>query len=141
MSRRRSRPRGFPRSPRPSWRTSAYGPPPRPRTRSLGAWRSITVEMTPPRSHIDDDRSDDEVGEECPICFKEFVVGSGAAVKLSCSRAFHRTCLDKWVSKKRTCPYYRSPVPQGVEILLHEDYPELEEDDDSGEHSPLHGDC
>ncbi|KAG8071418.1 hypothetical protein GUJ93_ZPchr0006g44797 [Zizania palustris] len=121
---------------------------------SFWAGVAITIGMAPTGTFVhydggDSDSKEDKeavvIREDCAICFSTYEVGSAAAVKLSCSHSYHRTCLDKWFSVKRTCPLCRLPVTEGIDSLSdydddyfnhqHDDYFDLDDDDDdySGE--------
>ncbi|KAL5212457.1 hypothetical protein ABZP36_023304 [Zizania latifolia] len=112
---------------------------------SFWAGVAITVGMAPTGTLVhydggDSDSEDDEeagvIREDCAICYSTYVLCSAAAVKLSCSHAYHRTCLDKWVSVNRTCPMCRSPVPEGINFLYDyaDDYLQHHDGDDYLEH-------
>lgn len=45
----------------------------------------------------------------CAICLNVFVEIS-SVVELPCSHVFHSRCIVAWMSRKRNCPYCRSPV-------------------------------
>ena len=54
---------------------------------------------------------------ECAICYAEYVVGAATSVTPPCGHTFHRRCLDRWTSVRRSCPYCRAPVP-----VVYDDY-------------------
>ena len=48
---------------------------------------------------------------ECAICYAEYVVGAATFVTPPCGHPFHRSCLNRWTSMRRSCPYCHAPVP------------------------------
>ncbi|KAK9824127.1 hypothetical protein WJX72_007979 [[Myrmecia] bisecta] len=55
----------------------------------------------------------DGLGEDednkCSICLDELVMGS-VLRRLPCGHQFHRTCLDKWLLQKATCPICQAHI-------------------------------
>ncbi|KAL1914122.1 uncharacterized protein VTP21DRAFT_11748 [Calcarisporiella thermophila] len=45
------------------------------------------------------------VGEECPICFEEFIPGDVVA-RLTCLCTYHRHCIHSWFSRAKECPVH-----------------------------------
>ncbi|RUS35352.1 FYVE zinc finger-domain-containing protein [Jimgerdemannia flammicorona] len=45
------------------------------------------------------------VGQECPICFEEFLPGHTIA-RLNCLCSYHRHCIHKWFAKGKECPFH-----------------------------------
>ena len=43
------------------------------------------------------------IGYECLICLEEFNQGQ-QIVMIKCDHIYHKTCIDKWFLKKKTCP-------------------------------------
>ena len=88
---------------------------------------AITVEAVAPGSIAGAvDEYDEGEGEEvpdgaatgeCAICYAEYVVGAATSVTPPCGHTFHRRCLDRWTSVRRSCPYCRAPVP-----VVYDDY-------------------
>ncbi|XP_030540934.1 brassinosteroid-responsive RING protein 1-like [Rhodamnia argentea] len=58
--------------------------------------------------------------ESCTVCMCEFAVGEEIRELKSCKHAFHRSCLDRWMScDQRTCPLCRTQfVPKGMQEWL-----------------------
>ncbi|PUZ76520.1 hypothetical protein GQ55_1G297700 [Panicum hallii var. hallii] len=85
---------------------------------------------------------------ECAICYAEYVVGAATSVIPPCGHTFHRSCLDRWTSVKRSCPFCRAPVPVVYDYWwsgeedgdTEEDYgdeaPSADDDAVSGSHQP-----
>ena len=46
---------------------------------------------------------------QCPICLCSIDINEEVS-KLKCGLIFHFTCLDKWVDKKKECPFCRSKI-------------------------------
>ncbi|KAJ4825183.1 hypothetical protein Tsubulata_022551 [Turnera subulata] len=46
----------------------------------------------------------------CAVCREEMKIGSMAAC-MPCSHKFHKTCIDMWLNRSRTCPMCRSKLP------------------------------
>ncbi len=46
---------------------------------------------------------------QCPICLCSIDINEEIS-KLKCGHIFHYTCLDKWVDKKKECPFCRSKI-------------------------------
>lgn len=40
---------------------------------------------------------------ECLICLDEFNQGQ-QIITIKCGHIYHKTCIDKWFLKKKTCP-------------------------------------
>ena len=48
--------------------------------------------------------------ETCAICYEQ-IVRPNMKIMTKCKHEFHKTCLDKWFKKQRTCPMCRSRPP------------------------------
>ncbi|KAF7846660.1 hypothetical protein BT93_L3948 [Corymbia citriodora subsp. variegata] len=46
----------------------------------------------------------------CSICLQDFECKDVAGRLPNCRHLFHLRCIDKWISKQRSCPLCRSPV-------------------------------
>ncbi|KAI3419845.1 Vacuolar proton pump subunit B (V-ATPase subunit B) (Vacuolar proton pump subunit B) [Psidium guajava] len=46
----------------------------------------------------------------CSICLEDFKCRDVARRLPDCHHLFHLCCIDKWISKQRSCPLCRSPV-------------------------------
>lgn len=44
--------------------------------------------------------------DDCPICFK--TLATETIVKTNCGHAFHKSCIDTWLSRHETCPLCRT---------------------------------
>ncbi|GJU02728.1 zinc finger, RING/FYVE/PHD-type containing protein [Tanacetum coccineum] len=51
-------------------------------------------------------------GEDCPICFNEFV-SSKEVKEMKCKHMFHKECIHKWLRVNATCPVCRYHMPVG----------------------------
>ncbi|XP_045793084.1 E3 ubiquitin-protein ligase RZF1-like [Trifolium pratense] len=49
---------------------------------------------------------DNDSEATCSICLCE-LSNDSSAVQISCSHVFHRDCIEKWITVKRTCPLCR----------------------------------
>ena len=47
---------------------------------------------------------------ECPICCDAMSAGCTAAV-MPCQHVYHEHCIEKWLSRRNTCPLCRCPLP------------------------------
>ncbi|OEL27155.1 hypothetical protein BAE44_0011821 [Dichanthelium oligosanthes] len=96
---------------------------------------AITVE-----AGVDEDE-DEEVpagadAGECAICYREYLIGGATSVRPPCGHTFHRRCLDRWTSVKRTCPYCRAPVPEEHDFWDGEDDDDYDAEHDGGDDLP-----
>ncbi|XP_048130707.1 NEP1-interacting protein 1-like isoform X2 [Rhodamnia argentea] len=48
----------------------------------------------------------------CSICLQDFECKDVARRLPACRHLFHLCCIDKWISKQRSCPLCRSPIVQ-----------------------------
>ncbi|KAI8144555.1 hypothetical protein BJV82DRAFT_607708 [Fennellomyces sp. T-0311] len=48
----------------------------------------------------------DDEEESCPICADDLYSPHMQAVKLSCQHIFHRDCIQNWLDRDTTCPYW-----------------------------------
>ncbi|KAM3216474.1 E3 ubiquitin-protein ligase Praja-2-like [Capsicum annuum] len=62
-----------------------------------------------PAMDIDGDPVVDEEQEVCAICLAEYT-HEGIIASLECGHEFHVECINKWLQRKRTCPFCRAPV-------------------------------
>ncbi|KAM3359108.1 hypothetical protein P3S68_022041 [Capsicum galapagoense] len=62
-----------------------------------------------PAMDIDDDPVIDEEQEVCAICLAEYK-DEGTIALLQCCHEFHVECINKWLQRKKTCPFCRAPV-------------------------------
>ncbi|KAF3656947.1 putative BTB/POZ domain-containing protein-like [Capsicum annuum] len=62
-----------------------------------------------PVMDIDDDPVIDEEQEVCAICLAEYK-DEGTIALLQCCHEFHVECINKWLQRKKTCPFCRAPV-------------------------------
>lgn len=46
-------------------------------------------------------------GDHCPICMTEYTEGDEGR-KLNCKHAFHKSCIDEWLTNDNTCPICRA---------------------------------
>ncbi|KAF8693756.1 hypothetical protein HU200_039178 [Digitaria exilis] len=103
----------------------------------------VTVEAGSPGSIVaDDDEGEGEELEEvppgadageCAICYAEYLVGGATSASLPCGHTFHRRCIDRWTSVKRSCPYCRGPVDEEQNAYWDEDEDEEEEEEEEEE--------
>ncbi|XP_030443871.1 NEP1-interacting protein 1-like [Syzygium oleosum] len=81
----------------------------------------ITVDRTKVSKHsfdrigrirITEDHLMDSSGNRnsCSICLQDFECKDVAKRLPSCRHLFHLRCIDKWISKQRSCPLCRSPI-------------------------------
>ncbi|KAF8677846.1 hypothetical protein HU200_046438 [Digitaria exilis] len=104
----------------------------------------VTVEAGSPGSIVveDDEGEGEEVEEvppgadagECAICYAEYLVGGATSVSLPCGHTFHRRCIDRWTSVKRSCPYCRGPVDEEQNAYWDEEEEEEEEEEEVGDY-------
>lgn len=47
--------------------------------------------------------------DDCPICLDEFKCRQHCR-RFGCSHVFHKTCIDKWLTKNTQCPVCRACV-------------------------------
>ncbi|KAI6690836.1 hypothetical protein NL676_027664 [Syzygium grande] len=64
------------------------------------------------RFRITEDHLMDSSGNRnsCSICLQDFECKDVAKRLPSCGHLFHLHCIDKWISKQRSCPLCRSPI-------------------------------
>ncbi|XP_010063299.2 NEP1-interacting protein 1 [Eucalyptus grandis] len=65
-----------------------------------------------PRIRIAEDDLMDSSGNRnsCSICLQDFECKDEARRLPNCCHLFHMCCIDKWISKQRSCPLCRSPI-------------------------------
>ncbi|CDF36689.1 unnamed protein product [Chondrus crispus] len=51
----------------------------------------------------------EHMNQTCHICL-EGVEYAAVLVQLKCSHAYHKECIHKWLSRKRSCPTCRSEL-------------------------------
>ncbi|KAI4364880.1 hypothetical protein MLD38_020913 [Melastoma candidum] len=51
---------------------------------------------------------------ECAVCLEEFEDGHECRFLPNCQHVYHRSCIDKWLVRKRLCPLCRAPVHSSV---------------------------
>ncbi|XP_048130708.1 NEP1-interacting protein 1-like [Rhodamnia argentea] len=63
---------------------------------------------------ITEDHLMDSLGKRnsCSICLQDFECRDAARRLPDCRHLFHLRCIDKWISRQRSCPLCRSPVVQ-----------------------------
>lgn len=47
---------------------------------------------------------------ECPVCLSAFEEGDEIKKMSACDHAFHRACIDPWLSSHANCPVCRASV-------------------------------
>lgn len=57
---------------------------------------------------IADEDAKQTQGDDCIICF--YPMDIKPTTKTNCGHKFHTECLEKWKSKKNTCPICRKPL-------------------------------
>uniref|UniRef100_A0A7S3YEZ9 RING-type domain-containing protein n=1 Tax=Lotharella globosa TaxID=91324 RepID=A0A7S3YEZ9_9EUKA len=55
------------------------------------------------------------INKDCPICLETLQPNMPNCVVLRCSHGFHRPCLDRWLEKRRICPYCRCSSLDGYD--------------------------
>ncbi|KAK8934904.1 E3 ubiquitin-protein ligase [Platanthera zijinensis] len=54
--------------------------------------------------------SDGDARDDCPVCLGEFREGDSIRLLPKCAHAFHRSCIDTWLSSHSNCPLCRADI-------------------------------
>ncbi|KAK8947585.1 E3 ubiquitin-protein ligase [Platanthera guangdongensis] len=54
--------------------------------------------------------SDGDARVDCPVCLGEFREGDSIRLLPKCAHAFHRSCIDTWLSSHSNCPLCRADI-------------------------------
>eukprot|EP00931_Biecheleriopsis_adriatica_P008798 TRINITY_DN10992_c0_g1_i1.p1 TRINITY_DN10992_c0_g1~~TRINITY_DN10992_c0_g1_i1.p1 ORF type:complete len:377 (-),score=68.09 TRINITY_DN10992_c0_g1_i1:47-1144(-) len=94
-----SEPYPLPRRPQRAFgRAAAHAHPASPLQRIEASTARIVCREAPIRSG-----AEDESAGECSVCMEGFVQGQELRV-LPCLHRFHRSCIDRWILQRPTCP-------------------------------------
>ncbi|KAH0470032.1 hypothetical protein IEQ34_001590 [Dendrobium chrysotoxum] len=112
---------------------SSWLPPP-----STGLDASLINKLTIYRyRHGDADIPIANGDRDCSVCLGEFRDGDSLRLLPKCSHAFHKSCIDTWLSSHSNCPLCRAGVIGPVEYLI-EESEEEEEGEFAGEVVAVH---
>lgn len=69
--------------------------------------------------------NNDRVGQMCPICLDDYVVGDEVSFSKyqTCRHAFHKGCIEGWLKqldREGLCPFCRGPYLKSTEEELNE---------------------
>ena len=65
----------------------------------------VVMCLTRPKLTYNEETVDESKGEECVICFEDFVQGETIA-RLPCLCIYHKHCLDDWFKINNVCPQH-----------------------------------
>eukprot|EP01006_Ploeotia_vitrea_P042917 TRINITY_DN66672_c11_g4_i2.p2 TRINITY_DN66672_c11_g4~~TRINITY_DN66672_c11_g4_i2.p2 ORF type:complete len:194 (-),score=82.08 TRINITY_DN66672_c11_g4_i2:169-750(-) len=60
-------------------------------------------------------RTQESEEDLCAICLSEFEDGESVR-ELRCRHHFHKSCVDQWLQKKKTCPLCNQVITQAVDV-------------------------
>lgn len=54
-------------------------------------------------------KPEDKFSDPCSICLDNYKEGE-TIIKLNCNHIYHKSCLEKWLLKHKTCPYCKTEI-------------------------------
>ncbi|GBG90037.1 hypothetical protein CBR_g50130 [Chara braunii] len=84
----------------------------------FGPGRTASIGLSPaslarlPSHEVTVEKRDESAGESsgCAICLQDMVKGEMVRVLPNCAHAFHKDCVDKWLSQQGICPVCRDEI-------------------------------